>query len=68
MSVESCTHSDTSESSILPETEEYSDSQVLEFYEYYAQFWREFEEELYQELSRKDINKTSHRFTSNTSN
>ena len=68
MSVKSYIHSNTLEPSMLPETEDFSDPQVLEFYEYYAQFWREFEEELYEELSRKDINKTSHYFASNTSN
>lgn len=66
MSVKSYTHSDTPGPPLLPETEDYSNPQVLEFYEYYAQFWREFEEELYLELSRKDIKETSHRFTSST--
>lgn len=37
----------------------YSSPEEQEFYHYYQQFWEDFEQELYEELSRKDITDSS---------
>ena len=51
-----CAH----DSTFTEEPTTYSSPEEQEFYYYYHLFWKEFEQQLYEELSRKDITDSSH--------
>ena len=48
------------DSTLAEEPTTYSSPEEQEFYHYYHLFWKEFEQQLYEELSRKDITDSSH--------
>lgn len=50
----------THDSTLTGELTTYSSPEEQEFYHYYHQFWREFEQELYDEYLRKSISDSSH--------